>query len=211
MKIKVKICGIARRVDALLAAELGAWAIGFVFHPKSPRCVTPEEAREIGNALPTGSALKVGVFMDQPVETILAAAKTANLDLLQLHGGEPLSHFQALDPERCIQAVSSADPAVLEAAAGHPAAYLLIDRPRTPAGPSPGMVDLALAEKLARRHSGLLLAGGLAPENAAEAIRQVRPWGVDVSSGIESAPGLKDPDRMAFFFKAVESAGGPAS
>ncbi|MFH2202659.1 MAG: phosphoribosylanthranilate isomerase [Elusimicrobiota bacterium] len=204
--MRVKVCGITRVEDALLAAEFGAWAIGFVFHPKSPRFIAPEEARRIGAALPQNSALRVGVFMDQPEETILAAAAAAELDLLQLHGSEPVSLVHVLGAERCIKAVATGASFDLEAAAAHPAAYVLIDRPRTPERAFVSLVDLDQAGVLAQRRAGTLLAGGLAPENVGEAVRHVQPWGVDISSGIETVPGIKDPDRTAAFFDAIRRA-----
>ncbi|MBI5211408.1 MAG: phosphoribosylanthranilate isomerase [Elusimicrobia bacterium] len=219
MTTRVKFCGITRPEDAAAAAELGAWAVGLVFAPASPRRVSVERAAEVVASLPRG-VLRVGVFQDQPVGEVAAAARAAGLDLIQLHGKEGEDDLRSLGPERCVRAVVLTDERSLAAALESPAAYLLADRPRdvgacrplpsldgggTPAPETPGAgrtPDWALAERLAARRP-MLLAGGLTPENAAEAAARARPWGLDVSSGVETAPGIKDRGRMAEFMRAI--------
>ncbi|MBI5884384.1 MAG: phosphoribosylanthranilate isomerase [Elusimicrobia bacterium] len=201
MTTRVKFCGITRPEDAAAAAELGAWAVGLVFAPSSPRRVSVERARAVVAALPRG-VLSVGVFQDQPAGEVAAAALAAGLDLIQLHGKEGEDDLRALGPERCVRAVVLADERSLAAALESPAAYLLVDRPKDE-GPGAGRTaDWALAERLASSRI-TLLAGGLTPENAAEAAARARPWGLDVSSGVETAPGIKDRGRMAAFMKAA--------
>lgn len=202
MSVPVKVCGVTRPEDAALAAQLGAWAVGLVFHPDSPRRVTLAQGRAVCAALPRG-VKRVGVFMDQELEEIVEAQRALSLDLIQLHGAEGRGLREELGVERCIKSVLLGDETAVERAAREPAGWLLVDRPRTPeagAGPRP---DAALTRKLAARRPKTLLAGGLTPENAAAAWAEARPWGLDVSSGVESAPGVKDPAKLRAFFGAL--------
>jgi phosphoribosylanthranilate isomerase len=202
----VKVCGITTEDDALLAVALGADALGFVLAPGSPRQVRPSEARDIVSRLPRGEVITVGVFRDERPERVAEIVNTVGLRGAQLHGREPLSDVRYVR-ERVplvIQAFAAGDPAVAAAANG-PADVVLIDAP----APGSGRVfDWALAE---RPPGGmrLLLAGGLTPGNVGPAIRQVRPWGVDVSSGVETSPGSgrKDPRRLRRFVEAAKEAG----
>lgn len=197
MTLKVKICGITRLEDAQAALRLGAWAIGFVFHPKSPRFISPVSARGIGESLHTASLLRVGVFMDQPEEEILGTVEKANLDLIQLHGAESPALVERLGRHRCIKATTQAEKT--------DAAYMLFDRPRTPGRPGSGSLDLEKASALARTHPQTLLAGGLSAENVEDAVRHVRPWGVDISSGVESSAGIKNADKLSAFFNTLRA------
>lgn len=200
---KVKICGITRLDDALAAADSGAWAIGLIFAPGSPRRVDLRRAKSISGRLPKG-ILKVGVFLDQDEAEILRAREEARLDLLQLHGAEDDAFCRRLGLSRCIKAVTLKDAASLIPARGFRARYLLVDRPRS-AEPGPS-VDWGLARRLTRARKRVLLAGGLTPENVNQAVLRARPWGVDASSGLESAPGIKDRRRIAAFIAAVRAA-----
>ena len=220
----VKICGITNVDDARCAAEAGADFLGFIFYPKSARFVTPGQVaaitqvirREFGPDAPRC----VGIFVDEPVERVLAVLDGAGLDLAQLHGGEPPAEVQALHP-RAFKAIrpQARDEAEAAAAAYRDVApddaalpQLLMDayHPQQPGGTGIP-ADLALARSLASRLR-LMLAGGLTPETVGPAIEQVRPWGVDVSSGVEApsrlgaAQGTKDHARMWAFVEAVRAA-----
>ena len=208
-RLFVKICGITSPEDGVAAVEAGADAIGLVFWPESPRAVTPEGARAIGEALPP-FVVRVGVFVDATRDEMTRVADAAGLDMLQLHGDEPPEAFAGL-PRRALKAVRVGDDFAPDDAlcyAGK-AAGVLVDT-RLPGGtPLPGGTgvpfDWTLVKGLAEQVRFLVLAGGLAPENVAAAIRAVRPHGVDVSSGVESAPGRKDPKRVKAFLDAVRT------
>jgi phosphoribosylanthranilate isomerase len=208
-RLFVKICGITSPEDGVAAVEAGADAIGLVFWPESPRAVTPEGARAIGEALPP-FVVRVGVFVDATRDEMTRVADAAGLDMLQLHGDEPPEAFAGL-PRRALKAVRVGDGFAPEDAlcyAGK-AAGVLVDT-RLPGGtPLPGGTgvpfDWTLVKGLAEQVRFLVLAGGLAPSNVAAAIRAVRPHGVDVSSGVESAPGRKDPKRVKAFLDAVRT------
>jgi phosphoribosylanthranilate isomerase len=197
----VKICGITNEDDALLAVALGADALGFVFAP-SRRQVKPDVVRDIVNRLPR-EVMTVGVFRDDQPAHVVDIAARVGLHAVQLHGREPRSEVQWVR-ERIrfvIQAFAAGDPA-LAAAVNSPADVILVDSP----DPGSGQVfDWRLAEG-APSGVRLLLAGGLTSHNVGDAIRLVRPWGVDVSSGVEAAAGLKDPRKLRLFIEAVRAA-----
>jgi len=198
----VKICGITNEDDALLAVALGADALGFVFAP-SRRQVKAETVRDIVKRVPR-EILTVGVFRnDTPAHVVDVAARTG-LHAVQLHGAEPRSEVQWIR-ERVrfvIQGFAAGDPA-LAAAVNSPADVILVDSP----DPGSGRVfDWRLAEG-APSGVRILLAGGLTPHNVGDAIRLVRPWGVDVSSGVEVAPGSKDVRKLRLFIEAAREAG----
>ena len=205
----VKVCGITSPTDAMLAVDAGADAIGFVFWPASPRKVTPEHAAGIARELPD-AVLRVGVFVDASREEMSRVADAVGLDLLQLHGEEPPSALAGL-PRPALKAVRvgrgfSQEEALRYAAN---AAGILVDT-RLPGEQPPGGTGVpfewSLVKGLAERVPFLMLAGGLAPSNVAEAIRAVRPHGVDVSSGVESRPGRKDPEKVRAFVEAARAA-----
>lgn len=197
----VKICGITNEEDALMSVALGADALGFVFAP-SPRQVTVGTVREITRRLPFG-VMTVGVFRDQGPEAVVETVLAAGLQAAQLHGHETPAESRAIRQK--VQALIVAFPAgshSVERFDDYQADALMLDA----ADPGSGEVfDWSLAEgvPLDRR---LILAGGLAPANVADAIRQVRPWGVDVSSGVESAPGIKDPRKVLAFTRRARAA-----
>jgi phosphoribosylanthranilate isomerase len=197
----VKICGITSEEDALLAVAMGADAVGFIFAP-SPRQVAAGKVAEIVRRLPT-EVITVGVFRDALPERVVEVVGQAGLRAAQLHGSET--------PEQCayvaervpmvVKAIAADSPA-LAAASSYVVDAVLVDAP----SPGSGQVfDWRLAEGVpgVRR---LLLAGGLDPDNVAEAIRRVRPWGVDVSTGVEASPGRKDPRKVRAFIQAARSA-----
>lgn len=208
-RLFVKICGITRVEDGVAAAEAGADAIGFVFWSGSSRRVDTQQARRIGEALP-GSIVRVGVFVNAGREEIAHAVEQARLDLLQLHGDEGPEAFAEL-PRRAWKALRVGSGFALQAALRYEgrAAGLLLD---AAAGDRPGgggrPFDWRRVPSLRARVRFLMLAGGLSPDNVAEAVGLARPDGVDVSSGVESAPGRKDPARMRAFVQAARDAGG---
>ncbi|HEX5094950.1 MAG TPA: phosphoribosylanthranilate isomerase [Acidimicrobiia bacterium] len=198
----VKICGITNEEDALLATALDADALGFVFASGSRRQVKPDLVRDIVKRLP-GEVLTVGVFRNERPERVVEITNRVGLHAVQLHGNEPLSEVRYIRErvQFVIQAFAAGDPN-LGAAENSPADVVLIDN----ADPGSGKVfDWRLAEG-APRGVKLLLAGGLTPDNVGDAIRLVRPWGVDVSSGVEASPGHKDPRKLRRFVEAARGA-----
>jgi phosphoribosylanthranilate isomerase len=201
----VKIEGITNEEDALLAVALGADALGFVFASGSPRLVTPSDVRDILRRLPPGT-VTVGVFRDERPGRVVEIVNGIGLSGAQLHGREPPSEVQYVRARVpfVIQAFRAGDPAVAGAAAGK-ADIVLLDA----AEPGSGKVfDWSLAEGVPPGMR-LMLAGGLTPDNVREAIRRVRPWGVDVASGVETEPGSgrKDARRLTRFLEEARSAG----
>jgi len=207
-RVAVKVCGITSVEDGLVAAHAGADAIGFVFWPGSPRRVDLAAARRIARALPP-LVLRVGVFVDARREEMARAADEVGLDLLQLHGHEPPQALADL-PRRALKAVGVGDGFVPEDALRYEgrAAGILLDT-RTEAGPAGGSgqsFDWTRARAVREKASFLMLAGGLSPDNVHLALSAVRPDGVDVSSGVEAAPGRKDADKVRAFMAAVREA-----
>ncbi len=204
MRTRVKICGITRPVDALSAAEAGADAVGLVFAESSPRNVSLDQARAICAALPPFVTV-VGLFVDAPAERIHAVLGQVPLDLLQFHGHET--------PEQCrtygrpyIKAIhvrASGDPGIQAQAQryGDAAGFLLDTYSPAAAGGTGQVFDWSCVPRDVGRP--LILAGGLTPENVAAAIKQVRPYAVDVSSGVEQNKGVKDAAKIAAFLRSV--------
>ena len=207
MTARVKICGITRGSDAVLAAELGASWIGFVFWPKSPRSVAPATASEILAELPPHVA-GVGVFVNQAIDEVNGIADAVGLSAVQLHGDESTADCAACR-RRVIRALRlRADDDVRAADGIWERTTLLVDAyDPVRYGGTGQVVDWTVAAELASRRP-TLLSGGLAPHNVAAAIETVAPYGVDVSSGVEAAPGVKDPDKLRTFFAAVRSTSG---
>ena len=200
-RVRVKICGITRSEDALLAAQLGADALGFNFWPKSKRFIEPEAARAIVAKLPP-FVVPVGVFVNQPEDEIRSAAARAGVEVIQLHGDE--------SPEFCtrfnlpvLKAIRVEELRSLAALASYEVSGFLLDTPSRGFGGSGRPFDWTLAEGISECGS-IILAGGLTPENVAAAIQAVRPWAVDVASGVESSPGVKDPAKLTRFIQAAK-------
>ncbi len=204
--VKTKICGITRRSDALLAAELGAAALGFVFWRNSPRYIEPGRARDIVLALPPDTAA-VGVFVDPSETELREVADCVQLTAVQLHGSETPEFCQAL-PYRVIKSAPLRHEEDVEAALKLPKALTVLVDAADPVrkGGTGQTVDWHLAAAVAR-YRRTFLAGGLTPDNVGDAVRAVHPYAVDVSSGLEAEPGVKDPEQMAAFFRAVETIG----
>ena len=199
----IKICGIKTLPDALAAIEAGADYLGFNFYPKSVRFIEKSACAEITSVLKREypKVKLVGVFVNSSVEEIKDILQTCHLDLAQLHGDETPEMFAQLAPH-----AFRAFRGIPESNAGYErdeAPAMLIDAAvKGIYGGSGVTADWTAAAELAKKYP-LLLAGGLTPENVADAVRLVQPWGVDVASGVESAPGEKDVGKMSAFVKAV--------
>jgi phosphoribosylanthranilate isomerase len=197
----IKICGITRHQDAMLAADLGASAVGFVFWPDSPRFIDPHRARPIVRALPPFVA-PVGVFVNQPPAYVRAVAALVRLAAVQLHGDEPGSFLDQID-HRVIRAIGLTGNAEPRVNALPIRVTLLLDaHDPLRRGGTGRTIDWSIAERIARTRR-TILSGGLHADNVAEAIAAVRPYAIDVSSGVEASPGVKDPVRLKAFFDAA--------
>ncbi len=202
--IRVKVCGITCAEDALVAAEAGADALGFIFVEGTPRYVTPERAAAIVAALPP-FVTPVGVFWDHPPEAVRAVARACRLAAVQLHGNEPPEAVAALGLP-VLKTVKIGGPADLTQLGRYrPAAFLLDSPAPWSRGEPRPPIPWALAREAATR-ARVILSGGLTPESVGEAIRAVRPFGVDVNSGVEATPGRKDPERVRRFVQAARAA-----
>src|SRR6266511_1502713 len=203
--VSVKICGITSVEDAQAAVEAGADALGFVFYPPSPRYVTPEQASLIIRTLPP-FITTVGLFVDVPVETVNSMAAQCGLDRIQLHGREP--------PDFCCRVVRPVIKAfriknaesLLHLPHYRVAAYLLDAYVE---GALPGGTGASFSWEFAAQakpYGPVILAGGLTPENVEEAILRIRPYGIDVSTGVERAPGVKDHHKVRTFIVRAKTA-----
>jgi phosphoribosylanthranilate isomerase len=212
--VRVKVCGLTRVQEAIDCLNAGAFWIGLNFHPLSPRYVELRVARQIIAAMPDRSRA-VGLFVDRSPSEVTGIAHDVGLETIQLHGNEPPEDLAVLDSFCLIRAFrlgSTADLFVMgdylarAAALGRAPDAVLIDA-HLP-GQQGGTGTLVADELLPGipHHPRLILAGGLTPENVAQRIHQVRPWMVDVASGVESTPGRKDASRVAAFIRAVQAA-----
>jgi phosphoribosylanthranilate isomerase len=190
MKCEVKICGLTRRADVELAAALGADYLGFVIYPGSRRFVPAERLAELTHDLPP-QLRKVGVFVDATRDEIRRAVERGELDIVQLHGKEDAEFARSIDFAPVWKATY--DP-------GFPAERLVCDAPQGGSG-QPG--DRELAARIARVRP-VMLAGGINPGNAVELIRRVRPAGIDLAGGVESAPGVKDENKLRELFQNLK-------
>jgi phosphoribosylanthranilate isomerase len=204
VSVLVKICGITRLEDALAAARLGADWLGFNFWPQSKRYLPPAAAAEIVRALPA-SVTAVGVFVDPTAAELAEAVGASGVTLAQLHGDETPA-FCAAAPVPVVKGIRVKDEHSLAALASYEVAAFLLDSATAGYGGSGQAFDWMLAAAAARSVP-VWLAGGLVPDNVAEAVRRVRPRGVDVASGVESSPGVKDPARMEAFIRNAKGAG----
>lgn len=206
--MRIKICGITRLEDAEEAVRLGAWAIGLNHHPESPRFCPPETAVRIGTAMRRRCEV-AGVFVNASLDEIARAATDEGLTLVQLHGDEGPAFCREVARRtgaRVIKAFRVRSPATIQAAEAYRVDYHLMDayRPGAPGGTGGGFDWELLAGR--RSKVPLILAGGLTPDNVAEAIGAVNPWGVDVASGVEAAPGRKDPALLTAFLENARAA-----
>ena len=204
----VKICGIKTYDIALTAVEAGADMLGFNFYPPSLRYIAPGKCARIVSQITkrTPDIITVGIFVNQDPVRIREIMETCKLDLVQLSGDEPPAELAALDGKalKAIRPSSHAEAeARLKSYGRQKAPALLVDAHVKGAYGGTGETgDWAIARHLAEK-APILLAGGLNPQNIAEAVRAVRPWGVDVASGVESSPGVKDPTKISAFISAA--------
>ena len=224
MTVKVKICGLTNSVDALAAVASGADMLGFVFYPESPRFISPDGVRRILELLGEvrQSVITVGVFVNEPRERVKSVLELCGLDAAQLHGEEPPSMlgfeggtpetrvlsgsaYKALRPRSRIEALTNVERyALTDNMRGTRLPALLLDAYHSDLRGGTGKTgDWQLAAELAGRFP-LLLAGGLNPDNVAEAVEIVKPWGVDAASGVETSPGRKDHAAIEAFVRAVK-------
>ena len=215
-EILVKVCGLTEVANALACAEAGADWIGLNFHPASPRFVTTERGAEIASAL-LGKAKTVGLFVDRPIDELARAVESLEgMDTIQLHGDEDVDYLRLLSrshPQlKVVRAFRLSDSGSIDRmssylsaaqALGCPPHAILVDahvqgRP----GGTGHSIPFDLLDHLPA-HPRLILAGGLTPENVADRVGRVRPWMVDVASGVESSPGVKDPARVLAFISAA--------
>ena len=202
---RVKVCGICRAEDATRAIDLGASAIGFVFWPDSPRFIEPARARNIATSLPT-HITAVGVFVNQPAAYVIDVAKLVPLAAVQLHGAESIDDFAGVN-EPLIKAVPVTDPFDPSTIDGLPSFVTVLLDAHDPVrrGGTGRTIDWTVAAAVAARRK-TILSGGLNAANVGEAISRVRPYMVDVSSGVESVPGRKDPEKLRRFFAVINAA-----
>jgi phosphoribosylanthranilate isomerase len=204
---RIKFCGITRPADAELAVSLGAWAVGMILWAGSPRVVLPQEAADIAAAVGRRAEI-VGVFVNPELDELTSLADLVGLTAIQLHGQEgPRFCGEAARRTGCkvIKAARVHDRADIQALAPFHTDFHLLDSyvPGRPGGTGETFSwELAGGRRMASLPP-LILSGGLTPANVAEAIRIVRPFAVDVASGVESAPGIKDPDRMRAYAQSV--------
>ena len=201
-RVRAKICGLTRVEDVRLAVALGADAIGFIFWPASPRVVTVEQARHLSSSVPPLVA-RVGVFVNLPPRDVALIAADVGLDVIQLHGEESPSEYAGIG-RRLLKSVSLPDDEAVETIAHwpEPVTPLIDSYDPVRRGGTGRVANWPRASALAARRP-VVLAGGLTPDNVGEGIRAVRPWAVDVSSGVEATPGIKSPDRLRAFLGAV--------
>jgi phosphoribosylanthranilate isomerase len=202
--VQIKICGITNIEDGLAAASAGADALGFVFHPPSPRYVTPGRAREVIGSLPP-ALCTVGVFVNLAAAEVLQIAELCGLDFIQLHGGETQDYCRRFPRERLIKALSFRSEEEFAAMADYPVRAFLVDA-HDPVrfGGTGKTCDWNLARKAASRYP-LILAGGLHAENIHAALEAVQPLAVDISSGVEAAPRKKDHEKIRAVIAAVRN------
>lgn len=205
-RTRIKVCGITIYEDAAAAVAAGVDGLGFIFASRSPRYIEPDRAREIISRLPPFVAA-VGVFVDEESSAVQEIARYCRLSVLQLHGAEPPEYCRAM-PLPVIKAyrVGPDSPAGVLAPYGGCVQGFLLDTYHSGMAGGTGIAfDWGLVKKIAPP-GPVILAGGLTPANVGEAIRQVRPYGVDVNSGIETEPGRKDIDKLQCFVKEVMKA-----
>ncbi|NVN90745.1 MAG: phosphoribosylanthranilate isomerase [Desulfuromonadales bacterium] len=201
--VKVKICGITNHDDAQLAVSSGADALGFVFYDPSPRSVSPEQARDIIRQLPP-FIQTVGLFVNEALTAVNDIADACGLDIIQLHGEESPDYCAGVK-RRVLKALRVRDETSLEPMAGYPDAMFLLDAWSPNARGGTGQTfNWDIAAQVAESHR-IVLAGGLTTANIAAAISQVRPYAVDVSSGVESRPGIKDADKIREFIRTAKT------
>ncbi|MFQ5672340.1 MAG: phosphoribosylanthranilate isomerase [Nitrospinales bacterium] len=199
--VKIKICGITNLADALLAVQYGADAVGFIFYNKSPRFVSRRTVKEIISTLPPFVS-RVGVFVNESADRVNRVADACRLDYVQLHGDESPAYCKKMN-RKVIKAVQLKDSRSLAGLNAYRVAGFLLDAYSGERRGGTGRpCDWSLARG-ATKYGPVILAGGLNPDNVADAVRRVRPYGIDVCSGVEKSPGKKSPAKIRAFFNAV--------
>ena len=199
--VRVKICGITSLEDAVAAIEAGADALGFLF-TEGPRHVSLEKAQEIISEIPAFVS-RVGVFANAPLETVQKAIEACSLDHVQLHGQEPPQFCEVLG-NRAIKAFRVKDKSIIHQIMWYPVIHILLDA-RDEAGDASGLRHAWRVARGLRHEYRVILGGGLTPENVTKAVSFARPWAVDVATGVELRPGIKDPKKMrAFIHRAKQ-------
>ena len=203
--VKLKVCGITSLADALAAVSCGAEYLGFNFYSKSPRYITPVAARAIVEQLPPG-VISIGVFVNEAApEVVRDLMRQSGVQLAQLHGDEDAAYCAAVGAERVIKALRVHDDFEVQGVKAYPATAILLDAyDKKLYGGTGKMANWALAREAAQL-TGIFLAGGLSPDNIVEAIRVVEPFAVDVNSGVESTPGVKDAKKLQALKQAIET------
>lgn len=202
--VRVKICGITNLEDARAAVEAGADALGFNFYPRSPRYITPQDARRIIEQLPA-HILAVGVFVNEAApEAVARMAEESNVGAVQLHGDESPAYCRALGNLYVIKALRVAEAFAPESVLEYETEAILLDAfDRRERGGTGRTFDWEVARRVRELVPKLYLAGGLSAENVSEAVWKVQPYAVDACSRLESAPGIKDRERVRAFISAV--------
>ena len=219
MNVRIKICGITKVNDAIAARDLGVGYLGFILYPRSPRYIEPGEILEIVNRLKEEERCPrlIGVFVNEPAEAVAEILDSCRLDYAQLSGDEspevinspnsPLlgRSFKGIQPHEREEAQTNAER-YLPATRSEFQPALLVDAYHRSLRGGTGLTgDWGLAAELCRRIDGIMLAGGLNPDNVSEAVQSVRPFAVDVSTGVEDVPGRKNEEKMRAFVQAVKS------
>jgi len=197
--VKVKICGITNAEDASMAVEAGADALGFVFYDKSPRCIAPEKAADIIREIPPFVTV-VGLFVNAGIDFVNATADRCRLDIIQLHGDET-PDFCSLVKRRVVKVFRIRDAQSLGPMKDYRVAGCLLDAYSPQAYGGTGFTFNWEIARDAKKYGPIILAGGLTPDNIRQAVEAVQPYAVDVSSGVEAAPGKKDPDKVRRFIE----------
>lgn len=203
--VKIKICGITNKIDAIEAAKLGTDMLGFVFYKKSKRHVEPKIVRDIANELPPFMG-KVGVFVDEDRKKVLEIAEDASLDILQFHGDESPDYCALFrDSYKVIKAFRIKNRTSLKDINNYDVDYYMLDtHSESEKGGTGKSFDWKIIENF-EFLKPVILSGGLTPANVESAVKKVSPWGVDVSSGVEKAPGKKDPEKMKKIVEIVRA------
>lgn len=206
MGVRVKICGITSADDAAAAVDAGADALGFMFYPPSPRYLLPEAAREIARSLPP-FVTRVGVFVDAPEDRVRDIAKLVGLDAVQFHGKETPEDCRRFEDRRVIKAFRMDGAGALKRLEDYRGMAWLLDSYVAGAFGGTGQTfNWDLACEAVQMGGQILLAGGLTPDNVGRAVAAVRPYAVDVSSGVEFQPGKKDPAKLRHFIASAKGA-----
>lgn len=202
---KIKVCGITNLKDALCAARCGAYFLGFIFYKKSKRFVTPAKVASIIKALPK-KIIKVGVFVNEEPKIVKEIAKECGLDFLQFHGDETPAYLNAFRGYKTIKTLRVKDEISLDRIKKYPCSIFLFDTfKKGKYGGTGEVFDWSLLKSLKALKKAFIVSGGLSPENVGLLIRKIRPFGVDVSSGVEKSAGKKDLQLIKKFINAVNT------